>query len=233
MGVTSGYSAIDHQPTSPARMDLAPYIEQTLLKPEATPSDVEAHCLRAAGHGFFGVCVAPRFVPLARRCVGRSGLSVVTVVAFPFGASASEIKAAEARRAVADGADEIDMVMALGDALADDFDAVEADVRSVRDATPARVLKVILETGYLTDARIDHAARAAVRAGADFVKTSTGFGPRGASVADIELLARAVEGHAGIKASGGIRTRAAALEMIRAGATRIGTSSGVDMVRGL
>lgn len=211
-------------------MNLARYIEQTLLKPEATPSDVEAHCLRAAGHGLFGVCVAPRFVTLARRSVAKSGLAVVTVVAFPFGASTSDVKAAEARRAVEDGADEIDMVMAIGDALADDFDAVEADVRAVREATAGRVLKVILETGYLTDARIDAAARASVRASADFVKTSTGYGPRGASVADIQRLARAVEGRAGVKASGGIRTREAALEMIRAGATRIGTSSGVEMV---
>jgi deoxyribose-phosphate aldolase len=213
-------------------VDLAKYIEQTLLKPEATPSDVEAHCLRAAGHGLFGVCVAPRFVTLARRCVANSGLSVVTVVAFPFGATATDVKAAEARSAVADGADEVDMVMALGDALADDFDAVEADIRAVRDATAGRVLKVILETGYLTDERIDAAARASVRAGADFVKTSTGFGPRGATVADIERLVRAVQGRAQVKASGGIRTRAAALEMIRAGATRIGTSAGVEMVRG-
>lgn len=213
-------------------MNLAPYIEQTLLRPEATPSDVEAHCLRAAGHGLFGVCIAPRYVSLARRCVADRGLAVVTVVAFPFGASAPSVKAAEARRAIEDGADEVDMVMAIGDALADDFDAVEADVRAVRDATEGRVLKVILETGYLTDARIDAAARASVRAAADFVKTSTGFGPRGASVADIERLARAVDGRAGVKASGGIRTRDAALEMIRAGATRIGTSSGVEMVLG-
>ncbi|HVW25084.1 MAG TPA: deoxyribose-phosphate aldolase [Polyangiaceae bacterium] len=211
-------------------MDLARYIEQTLLRPEATPADVEAHCLRAADHGLFGVCVASRFVPLARRAVASRGVRVVTVVAFPFGASPPDVKAAEARRAVADGADEVDMVMAIGDALADDFDAVEADVRAVRDATAGRVLKVILETGYLSEARIDAAARASVRAGADFVKTSTGFGPRGASVADVERLSRAVDGRAGVKASGGIRTREAALEMIRAGATRIGTSSGVEML---
>jgi deoxyribose-phosphate aldolase len=211
-------------------MDLARYIEQTLLRPEATAADVEAHCRRAAAHGLFGVCISPRHVSLARRCLAGTELRVVTVVAFPAGASTSDVKASEARRAVADGADEIDMVMAIGDAVAGDFDAVEADVRAVRDATAGRVLKVILETGYLTDERLDAAARASVNAGADFVKTSTGFGPRGATVADVERLVRAVGGRAGVKASGGIRTREAALELIRAGASRIGTSAGVEMV---
>ena len=211
-------------------MDLARYIEQTLLRPEATPAQVEAHCRLAASHGLFGVCVASRFVSLARRCVSGTALRVVTVVAFPFGACGSGVKAEEARRAVLDGADEVDMVIAIGDAVAGDFAAVEADVLAVRDATAQRVLKVILETGYLSGEQIDEAARAAVRAGADFVKTSTGYGPRGASIDDIRRLVRAVDGRAGVKASGGIRTRDAALEMIRAGANRIGTSSGVEMM---
>jgi deoxyribose-phosphate aldolase len=213
-------------------MDLAAYIEQTLLRPEATPAEVEAHCRRAASHALFGVCVASRFVPLARHCAAGTALRVVTVVGFPLGAAASRVKAAEARQAVLDGADELDMVICIGDALAGDFDAVEADVRAVREATEGRVLKVILETGYLADPQIDLAAQASVRAGADFVKTSTGFGPRGASVADVHRLVRAVAGRAGVKASGGIRTRDAALEMIRAGANRIGTSSGVEMITG-
>ncbi|HEX4341399.1 MAG TPA: deoxyribose-phosphate aldolase [Polyangiaceae bacterium] len=211
-------------------MDLARHIEQTLLRPEATAADVEAHCRRAAEYQLFGVCIASRFVPLARRSVEGTGVRVVTVVAFPHGAVPSSVKAAEARNAVEDGADELDMVISVGDARAGDFAAVERDVRAVRDATAGRVLKVILETGFLSDEQIDGAARAAVSAGADFVKTSTGYGPRGATVADIERLVRAVEGRAGVKASGGIRTRDAALEMLNAGASRIGTSSGVEMV---
>ena len=212
-------------------MELARYIEQTLLRPEATAKDVEAHCRRAAGHGLYGVCIAPRFVSLARRVLLGSDVRLVTVVAFPSGACVSEVKAVEARRAVEDGADEIDMVMAIGDAVAGDYAAVERDVRAVRDATHGRVLKVILETGFLTGEQMDAAAHACVRAGTDFVKTSTGFGPRGATVEDVARLSRAVEGRAGVKASGGIRTREAALAMINAGATRIGTSSGVEMVR--
>jgi deoxyribose-phosphate aldolase len=156
---------------------------------------------------------------------------IVTVVSFPLGASAPSVKAAEARRAVADGADELDMVMSIADALADDFAAVEEDVRAVRDAAPGCVLKVILETGLLDAEHMDAAARASVRAGADFVKTSTGFGPRGATVDDVTRLVRAVEGRAQVKASGGIRTREEALAFLAAGATRIGTSSGVAMVR--
>jgi deoxyribose-phosphate aldolase len=210
-------------------LNLANYIEQTLLRPEATPAEVEAHCRGAVTHGLFGVCVLPRFVTLARRLVGDSGVRVVTVAAFPLGGNPSIVKADEARRAIDDGADEIDMVLPIGDARAGKFDAVEADIRAVREVTPHRVLKVILETGYLNDEQIEGAAHAAVRARADFVKTSTGFGPRGASISDVELLVRVVNGKAQIKASGGIRTRAVALEMIRAGATRIGTSSGIEI----
>jgi deoxyribose-phosphate aldolase len=210
-------------------VDLARYIEQTLLRADATPAAVEAHCREAAVHGFFAVCIQPRFVPLARRSVAGSGVRVVTVVAFPLGANSPAAKAAEARQAALDGADEVDMVMAIGDALADDFEAVEADIGAVRNAVPGLVLKVIVETAYLDGDRLERAARASVRARADFVKTSTGFGPRGATVEDIERLSRAVAGAAGVKASGGIRTREAALEMIRAGATRIGTSAGVEM----
>jgi deoxyribose-phosphate aldolase len=204
-------------------MDLGRHIEQTLLRPEAIPARIEAHCREAASHRLFGVCILPRFE--------GSGVRIVTVVSVPLGASAPSVKAAEARRAVADGADELDMVMSIADALADDFAAVEEDVRAVRDAAPGCVLKVILETGLLDAEHMDAAARASVRAGADFVKTSTGFGPRGATVDDVTRLVRAVEGRAQVKASGGIRTREEALAFLAAGATRIGTSSGVAMVR--
>jgi deoxyribose-phosphate aldolase len=212
-------------------ISLAPFIEHTLLRAEATPADVERLCSDAATNSLFGVCVSPLYVALAKRCLQGSPVRVVTVAGFPFGASAAETKAFEAERAVADGADEVDMVMAIGLALAGRWAEVEADIRTVRDAIPRAVLKVILETGCFDDAGIRRAATAAVTSGADFVKTSTGFGPRGATVADVVLLSEAVAGRARVKASGGIRTLEQATLLVEAGATRIGTSNGAEMVR--
>jgi|HubBroStandDraft_1064217.scaffolds.fasta_scaffold89069_2 deoxyribose-phosphate aldolase len=209
-------------------MRLARYIEHTLLRADATPEEVERHCLEAVEHGLFAVCVSPLYVTLARRRVGDAA-SVVTVAGFPLGTSTSAAKADEARRAVAEGASEVDMVMAIGLARSADWAAVRADVLAVRQAAPDAVLKVILETGYFDEAGIRRAAEAAVEAGADFVKTSTGFGPRGATVEDIRLLGEVVGGRAQVKASGGIRTAAQARAMIGAGATRIGTSNGVEI----
>jgi deoxyribose-phosphate aldolase len=185
-------------------VELARYIEQTLLRADATAAAEEAHCREAAAHGLFGVCIQPRFVPLARRTVTGTGTRVVTVVAFPLGANSPSIKAAEARQAALDGADEVDMVMAIGDALGGDFDAVEADIQAVRNAVPGLVLKVIVETAYLDGDQLEQAARAAVRARADFVKTSTGFDPaahgRGRRG---RRIARAVTASGRRKASGG------------------------------
>jgi deoxyribose-phosphate aldolase len=164
-------------------------------------------------------------------CLEDSAVRIVTVAGFPFGSSTPLVKATEAREAAAEGADEIDMVMAIGLALDGGWNAVEADVRKVRKAAPEPILKVIIETGYFSADEIVLAAKAAVGAGADFVKTSTGFGPRGATAADVQLLADAVRGRAQVKAAGGIRTAAEAMEMVRAGATRIGTSRGVDLVK--
>lgn len=211
-------------------MDLPAYIEHTLLRPDATPGDVERHCREAVDHGLFAVCVAPVYVALAKVCLEKTPVRIVTVAGFPHGTSTPAVKATEARRAVADGADEVDMVMAIGLALDGGWNAVEAEVRAVRDAARDPVLKVILETGYFSEAEILEACKAALGGGADFVKTSTGFGPRGATAADVRLLAEAVRGRAQVKAAGGIRTRAAAIEMIEAGATRIGTSRGVEIV---
>jgi deoxyribose-phosphate aldolase len=212
-------------------VDLSTYIEHTLLRPDATPGEVERHCREATEHGLFAVCVAPVYVALARMCLDGSVVRVVTVAGFPFGSSTPLVKAAEARQAAADGADEIDMVMAIGLALDGGWNAVEADVRTVRDAVREPILKVIIETGYFSADEIVSAAKAGVGGGADFVKTSTGFGPRGATVADVQLLAEAVRGRAQVKAAGGIRTAAEAMDMIRAGATRIGTSRGVEIVK--
>jgi deoxyribose-phosphate aldolase len=212
-------------------VDLSTYIEHTLLRPDATPEEIERHCREAAEHDLFAVCVAPVYVALARMCLRDSAVRVVTVAGFPFGSSAPLVKATEARQAAVDGADEVDMVMAIGLALDGGWNAVEAEVRTVRDAAREPILKVIIETGYFSTDEIVSAAKAAVGGGADFVKTSTGFGPRGATVADVALLSEAVRGRAQVKAAGGIRTAAEATELIRAGATRIGTSRGVDIVK--
>lgn len=212
-------------------MDLCPYLEHTLLRANATPEDVERHCREAAEYGFFGVCVSPVYVALAKMCLRETPVRVVTVAGFPFGTSTPLVKVTEAREAAAEGADEIDMVMAIGLAEGGGWNAVEAEVRTVRDAIRDPILKVIIETGYFSDEEIASAAKAAVGGGADFVKTSTGFGPRGASVQDVRVLVRAVSGRAQVKAAGGIRTRAAAIEMIEAGASRIGTSRSIELMR--
>ncbi|WP_457631387.1 deoxyribose-phosphate aldolase [Oceanithermus sp.] len=213
-------------------MELAKYIDHTLLKPTATPADIEKLCREADEHYFYAVCVNPAFVPVARKALGPSPVRVAAVVGFPLGASAPQVKAAEAALAVAQGADELDMVIPIGLALAGDWEAVAADVRAVRQAAPGAVLKVILETGYLSEEQIKKAAAAALEGGADYLKTSTGFGPRGATIADVRLLVEAAGGRAKVKAAGGIRTREDAWKMIEAGASRLGTSSGVALVSG-
>jgi len=207
-------------------MRLAPFIEHTLLRADATRGEVERHCLEAVEHGLFGVCVSPLYVASARRWVGDA-VRVVTVAGFPLGTSASATKAEEARRGILEGASEVDMVMSIGLAKGADWEAVRADVLAVRRAVPDAVLKVILETGYLDEAAIRRAAEVAVDAGANFLKTSTGFGPRGATVQDVRLLRQTAGVRAQVKASGGIRTAAQARSMIEAGAARVGTSNGV------
>ncbi|GAS95298.1 deoxyribose-phosphate aldolase [Mycolicibacterium canariasense] len=206
-----------------ATIDVAAIIDHTLLKPEATPADVAALIAEAAELGTYSVCVSPSMLPITV----PDGLKVAAVCGFPSGKHISAVKAAEAAGAVADGADEIDMVIDVGAAKAGAFDAVQADIAAVRAAVPApAVLKVIIESAALTDDEIVAVCRAAVAAGADFVKTSTGFHPAGgASVQAVELMARTVR-DAGlqVKASGGVRTLAQARAMIAAGATRLGVS---------
>ncbi|MFN3368954.1 MAG: deoxyribose-phosphate aldolase, partial [Thermus sp.] len=157
---------------------------------------------------------------------------LVTVVGFPRGYQAKEVKALEAALALAQGADEVDMVIHLGRASAGDYAYIEEEVRAVRQAAPKAVLKVILETGHFAPEALGSLAEAAIRGGADFLKTSTGFGPRGASLEDVELLVRVARGRAQVKAAGGIRDREAAIKLLEAGATRLGTSSGVALVKG-
>ena len=213
-------------------LELAKYIDHTLLKPTATPPDIEQLCREADEHYFYAVCVNPAFVPVAKKALGASPVRVAAVIGFPLGANASQVKAAEAALAVAQGADELDMVIPVGLALAGDWQAVTADVRAVREAAPGAVLKVILETGYLSEEQIRRAAEAVLAGGADYLKTSTGFGPRGASLEDVRLLAEVAGGRAKVKAAGGIRSREDAWKMIEAGASRLGTSSGVALVSG-
>lgn len=212
------------------RHAVAQMIDHTLLKPEATREQVAALVADARELGVLAVCVSPSQLPLEN----AEGLVVATVCGFPSGAHHSEVKAAEAARAVADGADEVDMVINLGEALAGNWAAVEADIAAVRAAVPApAVLKVIIESAALDDEQIIAACRASESAGADFVKTSTGFHPTGgASVHAVELMARTVDGRLGVKASGGIRDAAAARAMIEAGATRLGLSGSASVLDG-
>lgn len=206
---------------------LAAVIDHTLLKPEASAADVARHVEEAAKLGTLAVCVSPNQLPLD----APEGLTVAAVVGFPSGAHHSSIKAAEAARAVADGADEIDMVAPLGAATAGDIAAVEADIRAVREATRGAVLKVILESAALSEEELRECCLAAERAGADFVKTSTGFHPSGgATVEAVRVMADAVGGRLGIKASGGIRDVATAEAMLDAGATRLGCSGSAALL---
>lgn len=211
--------------TTPDRATLAKTVDHTLLKPEATPADVAALVAEAVDLGTYSVCVSPNMVPHVHVPAG-SDLKVAAVAGFPSGKHVSEIKAAEARLAVAAGAHEIDMVIDVGAAVAGDYAAVQADIAAVREAVPApTVLKVIIESAALSDEAIVAVCEAAVAAGADFVKTSTGFHPAGgASVHAVELMHRTVAGRAQVKASGGIRTHADAVAMLAAGATRLGLS---------
>jgi len=213
------------------RTELAAIIDHTLLRPAATRAQVEQLCAEARAHGLASVCVNPSRVPLARACL-QGQVPVCTVIGFPLGASRPAIKAAEARLAVADGADELDVVIELGALKDGDHAAVRADLQGVVAAADGRLVKVILEVALLTPEELDLACRLAVEAGARFVKTSTGFGPGGATVAAVARMRRAVGPDIGVKASGGIGDAATARAMIAAGATRIGASASLALLRG-
>jgi len=230
----------DDTPTTAGPLDavgLARLVDHTLLKPEATRADVEALVAEGVRLGVYSVCVSPSFLPLEIP-VGLDGapdLLVATVCGFPSGKHHSDVKAAEAARAVRDGADEVDMVIDVGAAKEGRFADVQQDIATVRAAAPApTVLKVIIESAALTDEEIVRVCEAAEAAGADFVKTSTGFHPAGgASVHAVELMARTVGGRLGVKASGGVRSAADALAMVRAGATRLGLSGTAAVLAGV
>lgn len=212
--------------------DLAGLIDHTLLKPEATRDDVRRLCEEARKHGFASVCVNTTWVPFARALLQGSGVMVCAVVGFPLGAMTPVAKAYEAREAVRQGANEIDMVLNIGAMKSRDYETVFEDIcRVVKAAHPAKV-KVILETGALTTEEKVIGCTLSKLAGAHFVKTSTGFGPGGATVEDVALMRRIVGAEMGVKASGGVRTREDAEKMALAGANRIGASASVAIVTG-
>ena len=219
-------------PAGPVADELAPCIDHTLLRPEATHAQVEQLCREAREFRFASVCLNPVHVERARALLAGSGVAVCTVVGFPLGATTTEVKVFETSQAIAAGATEIDMVLQVGALKSGDFATVESDIRRVAAACGATsLLKVIIEAALLNDEEKVQACAIAKLAGADFVKTSTGFGPGGATIADVELMRRVVGEDLGVKAAGGIRDRETAERMIRAGADRVGASASVKIMR--
>jgi len=212
---------------------IANLIDQTLLKPEANSEDIVRLCREAAEHNFWSVCVNPYWVRLAAATLEASPVRVCTVIGFPLGANRMKVKTAEARLALAEGATEIDMVLNIGALRSGDFAPVRNEIAELAGIahTAHALLKVILETCLLNDDRKLTACRFAVEAQADFVKTSTGFSTSGAAESDVRLMRQAVGDSMGVKASGGIRSLAAVRRMVEAGANRIGTSAGVQILR--
>jgi len=212
--------------------EVASLIDHTLLRPEATQHDIEVLCREALDFKFANVCINPTWVTLAARLLEGSGVGVCAVVGFPLGATTPDVKACEARRAIADGAREIDMVINIGALKSGNRDDVQRDIEAVTaSCRESRALsKAIIETGLLTADEKATACALAKAAGVDFVKTSTGFGPGGATTADVALIRQFVGPAMGIKAAGGIRDLAAVQAMVAAGATRIGTSAGAKIV---
>lgn len=213
--------------------DVAKYIDHTLLKPEATASDIDTLCAEAADNKFYSVCVNTSWVERCAKNLRGAGVKVCAVVGFPLGAMSSRAKGFETRHAIEDGASEIDMVMNVGALKSRDLNLVENDIRMVRRACGQRIiLKVIIETALLTDEEIVLASEIVKKAEADFVKTSTGFSTHGATVQHIALMRRTVGPKMGVKAAGGVRTFDDAVAMINAGATRLGTSGGIKIIKG-
>lgn len=208
------------------------YIDHTLLKPESTQTQIDKLIAEAVEYQFASVCVNPTWVSYAAKALKGTEVNVCTVIGFPLGANTSSVKAFETKDAVANGADEIDMVINIGQLKSGQYDAVEADIRAVVEASGDKLVKVIIETCLLTDDEKVKACQLAVAAGADYVKTSTGFSTAGANIADVTLMRKTVGPNIGVKAAGGTRSYADAEAFIKAGATRIGTSAGVVIVNG-
>ncbi|MEM1156660.1 MAG: deoxyribose-phosphate aldolase [Verrucomicrobiota bacterium] len=213
-------------------MSLAQYIDHTLLKPEATIDQIEILCAEAVEHQFASVCINPYWIPTAKRALAGSGVKICTVIGFPLGAGLSHAKVHETQEAVVAGADEIDMVQNIGAAREAHWNFIEHEIHEIVSTVQGRIVKVILETCLLTSEQIRHCCQAAERAGASFVKTSTGFSAGGATLEHVRLMRESVGSSVQVKASGGIRDVSTARQMIGAGATRLGTSAGVAIVTG-
>lgn len=213
-------------------MNVARFIDHTALKPNTTEDQIRKLCAEAKEHGFASVCVNPTWVKLCSDLLAGTDVKVCTVIGFPLGANLPELKAYEAKLAVEQGAGEVDMVLNVGALKSGNIELVERDIRTVRNAVPTATLKVIIETCLLTDDEKVVACQLSQKAGADFVKTSTGFSTGGATVEDIRLMRNTVGPDMGVKASGGVKDFAGAQAMIEAGATRLGCSAGVAIMSG-
>ncbi|MGX6979858.1 deoxyribose-phosphate aldolase [Vagococcus elongatus] len=214
-------------------MNVAKLIDHTALKAEVNEQDILKLTAEAKKHGFFSVCLNPCWIPLAAKELADSEVKICTVIGFPLGTNSTETKAFETKAAIAAGADEVDMVINIGAVKSNQYDVVFADIQAVIDAAAGKALtKVIIETALLTDEEKVRVCELAVEAGADFVKTSTGFSTGGATVADVQLMKQTVGNKAQVKASGGIHSLADVEAMVVAGATRIGASAGVAIVSG-
>jgi deoxyribose-phosphate aldolase len=213
-------------------MELAKYIEHTNLKPDCTKEDIIQLCNEAIEHGFYGVCVSPYYVQLAKRTIGKKPIKLVTVAGFPLGYSTVGAKVEEAKKALISGADEIDMVMNIAAFKSDDIQTVQNDIQSVVTVCHLqnKKVKVIIETAYLTDEEILRACKICIDCEVDFVKTSTGYASKGADPKIIKLMRGELPTKIKIKAAGGIKTQKQALDLIAAGADIIGTSNGIDLL---
>lgn len=209
------------------------YIDHTLLKAFATTQEIEKLCSEAKEYNFKSVCVNPAYVSKAKELLAGSDVLVCTVIGFPLGANTIEVKSFEAANAVANGADEIDMVINIGKAKEHDYEYIEKEIAAVVKASFKKTVKVIIETCYLTDEEKKEVSKAATLAKANFVKTSTGFGTGGANAHDVSLMKESISKDMKVKASGGVRSLSDALTMIEAGAERIGASSGVQIMKEL
>jgi deoxyribose-phosphate aldolase len=228
-----GFSSLERSVKSIMKVsvdELAQLIDYTILRPEAITPNIERLCSNADTYKFATVCVNPSFVELAVDLLKDSSVKVCTVIGFPLGATLPKVKAFEAQKVVQLGAQEVDMVMNIGAMRNQHYDVVREDIEEVVNASDSALVKVILETGLLTNSEKQRACVLAKESGAHFVKTSTGFGPSGATIEDIQLMKEIVGESMGVKASGGIRTFEAALSFIEAGATRLGASAGVDII---
>jgi deoxyribose-phosphate aldolase len=215
------------------KIELANLIDHTLLKPYSSEEDIKRICQEAIEYGFWSVCVNPSYVSLASHCVRNTNVKVCSVLSFPFGSNTLEVKLLEAKKAIQDGANEIDMVINLGALRSGRYEIVKNEIKKVVDQGKSQkntIIKVIIETGLLTKKEKIFACKIVQESGADFVKTSTGFNGPGATVSDVKLLRKIVGPDFGVKASGGIRTYINMLKLIEAGANRIGTSSGIAIL---